>query len=225
MKQKLIALCAAAFLFTACGNDKKTEDGKNVNATTENSSDKKETSNTPPPGPPDSAAMAAMQKAWMDFASPGDMHKWMAKAEGSWEGEISQWMDPAAPPTKTKATEVVKMSMNGLYQMVDFSSEMMGQPMMGHSIMGYDNMKKMFVSSWIDNLGSGIVRMEGTYDEATKTLNMKGKQSDPGQNKETDIRQEFKFTDDNTFVMTMYGTGHDGLTEQKFMEGTFKRKK
>jgi hypothetical protein len=86
-------------------------------------------------------------------------------------------------------------------------------------------MKKMFVSSWIDNLGSGIVRMEGTYDEATKTLNMKGKQSDPGQNKETDIRQEFKFTDDNTFVMTMYGTGHDGVTEQKFMEGTFKRKK
>jgi hypothetical protein len=25
--------------------------------------------------PPDSAAMAAMQQAWVDFATPGDMHQ------------------------------------------------------------------------------------------------------------------------------------------------------
>lgn len=105
-----------------------------------------------------------------------------------------------------------------------FSSTMMGMPMTGKSLTGYDNAKKKFVSSWIDNLGSGIVRMEGTYDEATKTLHLKGKQSDPGTGGESDIRQEQKWIDDDTYVLSMYGTGHDGK-EQKFMEGTFKRKK
>jgi Protein of unknown function (DUF1579) len=41
---------------------------------------------------------------------------------------------------------------------------------------------------------------------------------------DSDIRQENKFIDDNTYVMAMYGAGMDGK-EMKFMEGTFKRKK
>jgi hypothetical protein len=101
---------------------------------------------------------------------------------------------------------------------------MMGMPMTGQSTMAYDNAKKMFVSTWIDNLGSGIVYMTGTYDEATKTLNLAGKQTDPMTGKDSDIRQEVKFIDDNSYTMAMYGTGMDGK-EMKFMEGTFKRKK
>ena len=163
-------------------------------------------------------------KAWQDFMTPGEMHKWMAKQVGTWEAEVSQWMDPSAPPTKAKATDVVKMAMNGLYQVADFSSDMMGMPMMGQSTLGYDNAKKKFVLAWIDNLGSGIVYMTGNYDAATKTLSLKGKQTDPITGNDSDIRQEHQFVDEDTYVMTMYGAGMDGK-EMKFMEGTFKRKK
>ena len=131
-------------------------------------------------------------KAWQDFMTPGPMHKWMAGQVGTWEAEVSQWMDPTAPPTKSKATDVVTMAMNGLYQVGNFSTSMMGMPMMGQSTLGYDNAKKWFVLSWIDNLGSGIVYMTGTYDEKTKTLSLKGKQTDPMSGKDTDIRQEKK---------------------------------
>lgn len=163
-------------------------------------------------------------KAWQDFMTPGAMHKWMAGHVGTWEAEVSQWMDPTAPPTKSKATDVVTMAMNGLYQVGNFSTSMMGMPMMGQSTLGYDNAKKLFVLSWIDNLGSGIVYMTGTYDEKTKTLSLKGKQTDPMSGKDSDIRQENKFIDDNTYTMAMYGAGMDGK-EMKFMEGTFRRKK
>jgi len=219
MKQKLLFFCAAAILITACNNEKKADGDKKETAAAET---KTTTAETKAIDPKDTAAM---MKAWMDFATPGDMHKWMAKAAGKWEGEMTQWMDPAAPPTKSTAKSDTKVAMNGLYLLDDYSGDMMGQPFMGHSIMGYDNVKKMFVSSWIDNMGSGIVRMEGTYDAATKTLHMKGKQSDPASGGETDIRQEQKWLDDDTYILSMYGTGHDGKTEQKFMEGTFKRKK
>lgn len=170
------------------------------------------------------AQNADPMKAWQEFMTPGAMHKWLAKQAGTWEAEVSQWMDPSAPPAKSKATDVVSMAMNGLYQVGDFSSTMMGMPMMGRSTLGYDNAKKLFVLSWIDNLGSGIVYMTGTYDEKTKTLSLKGKQTDPMSGKDTDIRQENKYIDDDTYTMAMYGLGMDGK-EMKFMEGTFKRKK
>jgi Protein of unknown function (DUF1579) len=163
-------------------------------------------------------------KAWQNFMTPGDHHKRLAKEVGTWEAEVSQWMDPGAPPSKSKATNVVTMAMNGLYQMGNFSSTMMGMPMMGQSTVGYDNAQKMYVLSWIDNMGSGIVKMTGNYDEATKMLSLKGKQTDPMTGGESDIREEIKYLDDNAYTMAMYGAGMDGK-EMKFMEGTFRRKK
>jgi predicted small secreted protein len=218
MKQKLLTVLAGAFLLAACNNEKKSDAGN----------DKKDTASISSTDAGDATATPAdttgASQRWMEYMTPGEMHKWLAKHTGTWEAEVSSWMDPSAPPSKEKATDVVKMSMNGLYQEGDFTSSMMGMPMMGHSTMGYNNLKKKFVSTWIDNMGSGIIMMEGDYDEASKTLNMKGKQSDPGLNKESDIRQELKFHDDDSYTMTMFGTGPDGK-EMKVMEGTFKRKK
>ena len=66
--------------------------------------------------------------------------------------------------------------------------------------------------------------MTGTYNEATKTLSLNGHQTDFMTAKDSDIREEMVMIDDNTYKMTMYGTGFDGK-EMKFMEGTFKKKK
>jgi hypothetical protein len=116
------------------------------------------------------------------------------------------------------------MAMNGLYQIANFSSNMMGMPMTGQSTVGYDNAKKMYVLFWIDNLGSGIVKMSGNYDATGKTLNLKGTQTDPMTGGDSEIREEIKWIDDDSYIMTMFGAGMDGK-EMKFMEGTFKRKK
>lgn len=215
MKPTTIALCAFALLLFACSDKKKADEGKKETTGTET-----KTADKPAAPPMDSAAM---MKAWQDFMTPGPRHQWLAKYTGTWEAEISQWMDATSPPTKTTAKEEVSMAMNGLYQVSNFSSNMMGMPMTGQSTLGYDNAKKKFVSTWIDNLGSGIVMMTGDYDEATKTLSLKGTQTDPVTGNDAGIRQEVKFTDDNTYTMTMYGDGMDGK-EMKFMEGTFKRK-
>ncbi len=163
-------------------------------------------------------------QAWKNFMTPNENHKMLARDEGTWEGEVSQWMDPNAPPTKVKATNVVTMTMGGLYQMGEFSCTMMGMPMKGQSTVGYDNAKNMFVSTWIDNMGSGIVRMSGTFNEKTKTISMKGTQTDPMTGKDSEIREEIVYHDERSYTMTMYGAGMDGK-EMKFMEGTFKKVK
>lgn len=165
-----------------------------------------------------------MMKAWQHYMTPGPMHKWLASQTGTWEAEVSMWMDPAAPPTKSPATDVVSMSMNGLFQIGDYSSTMNGMPFKGQSTLGYDNAKKKFVLSWIDGFGSGIINMTGDYDEKTKTLSLSGYQTDPMTGKDSPIRQVNVYHDENSYTSSMYGAGPDGK-EMKFMEGTYKRKK
>jgi Protein of unknown function (DUF1579) len=219
MKQFTLALCASSILFFSCNNSgEKTDAAKTDSATT---TEQPVTKDATPAAMPDSAAM---MKAWMDFATPGAMHKWMEKTNGTWEAEVSSWMAPDAPPTKSKATNVQTSFAGGRYVIGKFTGTMMGQPLEGMSTMGYDNAKKMFTSTWMDNMGTGIVHMSGTYNEASKTLNLKGHQTDPMTGKDTDIREEMKMIDDNTYSMTMFGAGMDGK-EMKFMEGTFKKKK
>lgn len=219
----MLTLCTATLLLFACNDKKKTDEGKTETtaSTSETKPEEKMDAKTETPPPMDSAAM---MKAWQDFATPGAMHEWLAKTNGTWEAEVTQWMDAAAPPTKAKAVNVQSSALGGRYVIGKFTTTMMGQPMEGMSTMGYDNAKKMFTSTWVDNMGTGIVHMSGTYDEATKTLNLKGHQTDPMTGKDSDMREEMKMIDDNTYTLAMYGTGHDGKSEQKFMEGTFKRK-
>jgi len=158
----------------------------------------------------------AMMKAWTEFMTPGEMHKWMAKSVGTWTGDVNTYMDPANP-TKSKTTATFKMIYNGLYQVGEFSGDMMGAPFQGQGILAYDNAKKQFVNTWIDNMGSGVIYMTGQYDEKAKTLHLKGTQTDPLTKKDTVIRQDIQFVNDNTQTITMYGPGTDGK-EMKMMD-------
>jgi len=169
------------------------------------------------------AQSADEMKAWQDFMTPGAMHKWLAKFNGTWDVEMTSYMDPANP-SKSNGTGVYSSIMNGLYQVGDFNSSMMGMAFQGHSVTGYDNGKKLFVSTWVDNFGSGIIYMTGTYDEKTKTLNLKGTQTDPITGKDASIREEMKIVNDDSYNLMMYGPGPDGK-EMLMMSGVFKRKK
>ena len=219
MNQKLIAFIAAAILFAACNNEKKKDGDKKENgAYTAKTGENKMNGEM---AMPDSATM---MKNWQDYMTPGDVHKMLAKSDGEWNGDVTMWMYPGAPEQKSKSSSINKMIMNGLYQESNHSGDMMGMPFNGKSITAYDNHRKEFISTWIDNMGSGIMVMKGTWDEATKTINMKGRMVDPGTKQDTDVRETFKITDDNTQEMEMFVMMPDGK-EFKTMNIKYTRKK
>lgn len=219
MRKITSALFSTALLILSCNDGGDTKELKTDSAATKIQPEIKR--DTSKPVVPD---MAAMMKAWEDFKTPGDPHKWLEKTNGTWEAEMSQWMDPAAAPEKSKATISQSSALGGRYVIGRYSGYTNKSPMQGMNILGYDNAKKIFVSTWIDDLGTGMVRMNGTYDETTKTLNLKGYQTDPSTGKDMELREEMTILDDDSYTLVMYGTGMDGK-EVKFMEGTFKRKK
>lgn len=165
----------------------------------------------------------AMMKAWQAYMTPGNVHQMIAKDDGAWDEDITMWMAPGAPPTTSKATCENTMIMGGRYQKSLHKGTMMGMPFEGMSILGYDNSKKMFVNSWIDNFGTGMMYLEGTWDDASKSITFKGKCVDPSTGKDMAVRQVLKVVDDNNQVMEMYcnSTGK----EMKTMEIKLSRRK
>jgi hypothetical protein len=165
----------------------------------------------------------SMMKVWTAYMTPSDVHKMIAKSDGDWNTAISLWMDPNGKPMTSTGTCTNKMIMGGRYQESTFAGNFMNMPMEGKGTLAYDNAKKMFQSTWIDNLGTGIMNLTGTWDDATKTMNLSGTQTDPMSGKDMKVRETFKIVDDNHQVMEMY-MSPQGMNEFKSMEIKFTKK-
>ncbi len=165
----------------------------------------------------------AMQKAWEEYATPGEMHKMLADEAGSWTAESKMWMDPSAPPQTSTMKAEIKMALGGRYQEGKYTGTMMGQPFEGKGTVAYNNASGEFEQTWMDNMGTGIMHMSGKYDPATKTVNYSGNCIDPMTKQPKKYRQTYKIVDDKTRVMEMFDNGPDGK-EYKSMEITMHRK-
>src|SRR5687768_15657822 len=98
----------------------------------------------------------AGMKAWMEYSTPGPMQKMIAMADGNWATDMKFWMAPGAQPSTSTGAVTNKMIMGGRYQESRFTSTYAGQPFEGIGTLGYDNVRKIFVTTWIDNMGTGI---------------------------------------------------------------------
>lgn len=213
MKKLIATACIISLTAMSCSsNETKKDDAPVADSTTA-------TSTKPAETPAPVLDSATMMKNWMDYSTPGDMHKMLASWDGAWDAETTTWHAPGAPPMMSKGKSVNKMIMGGRYQESVHSGDMMGMPFEGKSMMGYDNAKKKFISTWIDNVGTGLMTMEGSWDAGSKTLSTAGKCVDPsaGTGREMDVRQVLKVVDDKTHIFEMYGPGPDGK-EFKMME-------
>ena len=214
MKHFIISACFVSLIAIGCaGNETKKNETASLPDTIATTTSKVEEI---PAVPLDSATMT---KNRMAYSTPGDMHKMIKSWDGSWTGEVTSWYAPGTPPQKSKSTAVNKTIMGGRYQVSNFTGKMMGMPFEGMGTLAYDNAKKVFISTWIDNMGTGLMKMEGPWDEATKSMILTGRCVDPGSGtgKEMTLREVFKVIDDKTQMMTMYGPGPDG-NEYKMME-------
>ena len=150
------------------------------------------------------AQTEAEQKVWMEYMTPGPEHEQLAKCDGEWSEEVTFWMDPTAEPMKMKSVCINKMILGGRYQYSTHTGTMMGMPFEGISIVGFDNAKKVYQSSWIDNMGTGVMNLSGPLDESTKSVILTGTSFDPQTGKDVQVREVFKIIDDKTQSMEMY---------------------
>jgi Protein of unknown function (DUF1579) len=121
------------------------------------------------------AMMEAMEKA----ATPGENHKLLASMVGDWTFVNRMWMDPTAPPTESTGTANYMMIMDGRFLVGHYQGTMMGMEFDGRGVTGYNNTTKQFEGFWIDNFGTMMMFMTGTYDPAAKAFTFLSEMPDP----------------------------------------------
>jgi hypothetical protein len=166
---------------------------------------------------------AAMMARWQAYATPGEGHAALKPIAGSWTATVKMWMQPGAPPQESSATSEAKWIMGGRYLQEDVKGTFGGMPFEGRGLTGYDNFKKKYVGTWIDNMGTGIETSEGTYDAATKTLTSASEGLDPMTGKTKKSRDLVRIEGDDKMVREMWTKGPDGK-DFKVMEITYTRK-
>jgi Protein of unknown function (DUF1579) len=172
-----------------------------------------------------------MMKQMMEMSKLNENHKLLSGLDGKWNYTIKFWMnpDPNAPPEQSKGMATRKSIMGGRYtvmdvtgkmKMPDENGKMKEMTFKGMGIDGYDNVKKKFVSAWIDNMGTGIQFSDGTYDPATKTLTYTSEmEMMPGM--KVPVREVIKLPDNNHMTLEWY-ENHAGQ-EKKTMEINYTR--
>lgn len=162
-------------------------------------------------------------KAWQDYMTPGAVHKMLATYDGEWAEEMTMWMAPGAAPQTYTTTSTTEMIMGGRYQVSKSKGDMMGMPFEGMSTLAYDNLKKIFISTWIDNFGTGLLTMTGTWNEKTKTITLTGKMVDPMSGKDQDVKQTIQLIDNDHQLMEMFTVGKDGEFKTMSLKATRKK--
>lgn len=215
MKNVAGILVVLILSFISCKKEVKTE----TVTTKDSDSIKTEEPVAEAEAPVDSATQA---KAWQDYATPGEPHKIMAEEAGTWNCEMTFWYEPNGKPEKATSTANVKMILGGRYQESDYKGTIMGSPFEGKGTLAYNNITKEYTNTFIDNMGTGMMVGVGKYDEASKTIEIKGEVVNPGTGKKAPYRELYHIVDATTRKMEMFDTKNGA--EYKSMEIVMKKK-
>jgi hypothetical protein len=195
MKKIYVIVSMSVFCFSSCKKDGKTEaDNAKV-------ADSIKTEEAIAERPLDSAAQ---EKAWIAYGTPGAAHKMMADENGTWKCDMTFWMEPNGKPQKASSTAVIKMILGGRYQESSYKGMMMGQSFEGKSTLAYNNASKEYTTTFIDNMGTGMLVAIGKYDEKSKSIEFKGDMINPLNGKKTPYRELYTFVDATTRKMEMF---------------------
>jgi hypothetical protein len=173
---------------------------------------------------PPSAEEQAMMAAWMKYMTPGDGHKLLDGMAGTWDTKVTSWMMPGQPPMESTGVSEVSWILGGRYLQEKATGSFMGQPFNGIGITAYDNAKKQYVGTWIDNMGTGVATETGSASSDGKVWTFKSVSTDPMTGKDTPGEMKITVADKDHHTSEMWGPGPDGKMF-KMMEIAYTRKK
>ena len=172
-----------------------------------------------PPGM-SSADVDAMMKA----ATPGEHHKPLQRYVGDWTYTIKMWPAPGQPEMESTGTVHAEPILGGRYVQSVYKGEFLGHPFEGRSTDGYDNVAQQYVSSWVDNAGTGIIHSTGTCDAGCRVFNMNASMLDPTSSKKISTKSVISWLDDNRYRIEMFMIDPGSGKSVKTMEIAAQRK-
>lgn len=166
----------------------------------------------------------AMAK-WVAACTPGDHHKRMEAFVGTWD--MTRKMNCGSPdgkPAESKGRAVKRIILGGRWLIDETKGEFMGQPHESISYLGYDNFRKRYVGSYIDNLSTMLFTSVGGVDADGIVFCAFGTMDEPMTGEvEKYIRYVSRIVDTDTHTFEIYSA--DCVPERLVQEITYRRVK
>lgn len=180
-------------------------------------------------GKGDSKECPMMSPETMKLMTPGDAHKTLEAFAGKWDYTLQHRMAPDAPAMEMKGKTVNRMIMGNRF----LQQEAKGAPMKdkkmpvfeGMGITGYDNVRKEYTTTWLDNMSTGMMTATAQFDAAKNAINERGTFSCPMTGKRNmNFRSVWTLVDKNKYTYEMFLKDEKGK-EFKAMEIAYTRTK
>jgi hypothetical protein len=112
---------------------------------------------------------------------------------------------PDSQPMVSTGTSVKTWVLDGRWLMEEMSGEMMGMPLKGLGMTGYDNYKNMYINTWQDNSSTALTQATGTRHPETGVITFYGQTDEPmlGVQDRT-VKYTYRIESQDKHVFTMY---------------------
>lgn len=171
---------------------------------------------------PEMSQEEMMQKI-TEAATPGKEHMQLAPLVGTWRTEARFWNEPSQPPEVSTGIAEHTWIYGKRFVKENYRGKWNGQPFEGMGLIGFDNVRKEYVSTWTDSMGTGILTAEGNYDPAKRELEMISTFSCPLTGGIRKNRSVTRIISNNEHVFEMWDQLPNGK-ERKMMEIKYERK-
>ncbi|MHC4550356.1 MAG: DUF1579 domain-containing protein [Planctomycetota bacterium] len=149
-------------------------------------------------------------------------HEQMKKSVGEWQVAGEYAMGPGAPLQPFTATAKREMILGGRFVLETFTCSFGGMPYEGRLLMGYDTVRKEYVSVWVDSSSPVMGISRGAEKDGVMTLTGEDPDLMTGRLKKT--KSVVKPDHEDQVTMSMYDVAPDG-SERLTMRLVYKRKK
>lgn len=179
----------ASIGFAACANSRGLRDRKQL------------ASDDPTP-----AVMGTIPKA----AEPSPEHQRLQALIGDWKAETRAWGRPGGPVEEGKGTLSNFWLLDGRFVGQEYKSRAQRPKYEGLGALGYDNIKKIYTSVWLDTAGTSIYNATGSCDASGKVFTLEGIDRDPVTGTPLRCRSTTHIINKKKYTFELFKEGSDG---------------
>ncbi len=137
----------------------------------------------------------------MVMGSPNEHHEHLKMLVGDWTYSAKFWMPGSDEAMETKGTMKAHALLGGRFVEAKWYGEFQGAPFEGIGVDGYDNMKKQYTSTWMDNFGTQTYHYTGKCENGGKVRTTTGTNLDPMMGEMATDEGKVTFNDDGTVLL------------------------
>jgi hypothetical protein len=150
-----------------------------------------------------------MKKA-MEAGMPSEGHKLLNTLQGTWKTRSIWHMTPEDPGEKSSATAQRTWILGGRFLKEEYRDFHPKAPFRGLGILGFDNVMKVYESTWVDTMTTATWRATGNYNAETKTFSFTGSGSCPIEGGKKETESELEIVNEDKNIYRMYSTSPEG---------------